>query len=189
MSGTSTGELWFSFTAQKLQNNFNAAEGGIVIGNKALGNARVFENDGTDGLTGFGIAPTTSGDDWMAYGWNGSSQVAGGSALGVGVGSGDTRLLVEQVQYGAGTGGADIFTFYDQPDTSLASSSLVEVTSLEVDADESLPDTLNVTRQVNTAYDEIRIGASYDDVSPVPEASTFALIGLSGLFLLRRRRR
>ncbi|HKK18199.1 MAG TPA: hypothetical protein VJ952_05910, partial [Opitutales bacterium] len=158
LSGTSTGELWFSFTANKLQNNFSAAEGGIIISNQTVGNARILENDGSDGLVGFGIAPTTSGDNWTAYGWNGSSQVVGGSSLGVATDGTETNLLVGQVQYNNGVGGEDTFTLYNYVlnGGSVTGGSLSAITSLVVNADESLLNTLNLTRQVNTAYDEIR---------------------------------
>ncbi len=42
----------------------------------------------------------------------------------------------------------------------------------------------NVTAQ----WDEIRIGETMFDVGVIPEPSSIALVGLSGLFLLRRRR-
>ena len=75
--------IWFSILANKLQNNFSAAEGGLVIANQTVGNPRLLLNDGTDGLSGFGVAPTTSGKDWTAYAWDGASQSVGDAALGV----------------------------------------------------------------------------------------------------------
>lgn len=40
-----------------------------------------------------------------------------------------------------------------------------------------------------TNFDEIRIGTTYADVTPVPEPTAFAAIGAGALALLRRRRR
>jgi len=100
LAGTNS-ELWFSFTANKLQNDFSAAEGGIVIGNTTVGNARIFENDGSSGLQGFGVAPTTTGDNWTAYGWNGTTQVAGANAFSVPTNGSETNLLVALIFYSA----------------------------------------------------------------------------------------
>lgn len=185
-----SGELWFSFTANKLQNNFSAAEGGIAITNQTVGNSRIFENTGAGGLQGFAIAPTTAGNDWTAYGWNGSSIVTGGANLGVATDGSQTVLLVGQIEYGAGTGGLDVFSFYNYSLNagSVVGGTLNLITDIEVDVDESLLDTLNLTRQVNTAYDEIRIGESLQDVVFVPEPAA-ALLGSLGLLMLLRRRR
>ena len=187
-----SGELWFSFTANKLQNNFSAAEGGIAITNQTVGNPRIFENDGTDGLQGFGIAPTTDGNNWTAHGWNGSSIVTGAESFGVATNGSETNLLVGQIEFGAGTGGLDVFnlSYMDlMGGSTLAGGTLTAITSIEVDVDESTLDTLNLTRQVNTAYDEIRIGESFDDVVvAIPEPS-IAILGSFGLLALLRRRR
>jgi len=162
------GEMWFGFLANKLQNNFNAAEGGLVIGNQTLGNNRVFENDGTDGLQGFGFGPTTAGNNWTYFGWDGSTQVAGDAELGVATDGSETNLLVGKVEFGAGAGGADVFTAYSY-DVSAGSvtdseSNLIAIGSaIEVDVDENALDTLNLTRQVSVAYDEIRIGGTLAD--------------------------
>lgn len=43
--------------------------------------------------------------------------------------------------------------------------------------------------QVAVWFDEIKMGASMDDIGVIPEPSTLALLGLSGLLLMRRRRR
>jgi len=178
-------ELWFSFLADKLQNNFSAAEGGVVIGNQAVNDSQVGEDNASTGLIGFGIAPTTSGNDWTAYGWDGTSEVVGGSSLSVSVGGGDVHLLVGKISFNTGTGGADEFSLFDY---NAGTEMLDLVTSLEVDADETALDTLSLTRQVNTAYDEIRIGTTQRDVVAVPNPAALpAGLALIGLLALRRR--
>ena len=88
-------ELWFSILAEKLQNNFSAAEGGFVIGNQAVSNSRILLDTGATGLAGFGVAPTTAGNNWTPYAWDGSSQSVGDAALTVGIGNGDIHEVAE----------------------------------------------------------------------------------------------
>lgn len=172
-------ELWFSVLANKVQNNFSAAEGGLVIGNQAVNNPRVLNDDGTTGLAGFGVAPTTSGNNWTPYAWNGTSQSLGDAVYGVPTNGSETNLLVGKVFFGTGTGGADQYTLYYYDLTAAGGavvdniSNLVAIAStIEVDVDESTLDTLSLTRQVNTAWDEIRIGSSFADVIPVSSGGT-----------------
>ncbi len=158
-----------------------------MIGSQPVTNPRILENIG---LTGFGVAPTTNGNNWTAYGWDGSGIITGSAALTVAVNGSETNLLVGQIDYNSGTAGADVFNLFSYALNagSIVGGSLVPITSIEVDADESLLDTLSLTRQVNTHYDEIRIGESLPDVLAVPEPSLTCLMSL-GLFglLLRRR--
>lgn len=185
------GEIWFSFLANRLQNNFDAGREGIAITNGTVSSAQ-FDNISATGLHGFGIAATGgSGSAWTAWGWNGTTAVSGAASLTVPTNGSQTNLLVGHIEYGAGTGGSDVFSFYNYllNDGSVVDGTLDLVTSIEVDVDESLLNTLNVTRQVNTAYDEIRIGTTFDSVVlAIPEPSTALLGGIGMLFLLRRRR-
>lgn len=192
LSGTSTGELWFSFLGNKLtQTGHGAEREGIAITNQAVDSAQI-NSVSPAGLHGFGVGWNGG---WRAYGWNGTAATESTGSFAVPRDGTETNLLVGSIAYGAGTGGADVFNLYHY-DRAFAGgtvtadmANLVSIDSIEVDADESLLDTLNVTRQVNTAFDEIRVGESLGDVvTAVPEASTFALIGLSGVLLLRRRR-
>ncbi|MBI1338497.1 MAG: PEP-CTERM sorting domain-containing protein [Phycisphaera sp.] len=193
-SDLSTGvtDLWVSFLANKLQNNFSAAQEGIVIGNQTVNNAKVNLDTGSTGLAGFGIAPTSAGNNWTAYGWNGSSQVVGGASLGVAVNGSEVHMLVGHIAYDTGTAGADVFTLYEyllSGSNTVAGGSLSLITSLEVDVTQSSLDTLSLTRQVNTAYDEIRIGQSLDEVlGVIPEPATLVLLGLGTMMVCSRRK-
>lgn len=189
-------ELWFSILANKLQNNFNAAQGGFVIGNQAVNNPRVYQDTGSTGLAGFGVAPTSSGNNWTAYAWNGSSQSAGDAALTVPTNGSQVHLLVGKIEIDV-SGETDRYTLYDYQLNagSVSGGTLSAIASpLLVDVDETTLDTLSLTRQVNTAYDEIRIGTTLDDVlgqQVIPEPGTLALLamGLLGLGVYGWRRR
>jgi len=55
------------------------------------------------------------------------------------------------------------------------------------DLDQSQFDTLNIS-SLKFFVDELRIGTTFEDVTPVPEPATMSLLALGGLALLRRRR-
>ena len=188
------GEIWFSFLLEKLQNNFSAGEGGFALANQVLGTPRVFENGGStalDGLAGFGAGPTTAGNDWTAYAWDGTVKLTGDVAISMppanggantdGSNLGDVRLIVGQVSFDTGAGGTDQYTLYDFKlnDGSVVGGTLNQIAAtLEIDVDQGELDTLNLTRQVNLNYDEVRIGRTFADVVPGAAAPVFAITSI-----------
>lgn len=199
-------EIWFSILFEKLQNNFSAGEGGFAFSNQTVGNSRIFLNDGTDGLAGFGFGPTTSGSDLTPYAWDGSSLITGDAVISVppnngstntaGLNLGPVHLIVGQISFDTGSGGTDEYTLYDYQLSggSVAGGTLSPIAStIEINVDQTtsqMLDTINLTRQVNVNYDELRIGTTLDDVlgAQIPEPSSIMLLGLAGLGFLRRRR-
>lgn len=198
--------IYFSFLFEKLQDNFDADKEGFALMNGVLDDGRFDSgNLGQADRHGFAVA-AVDGSNLQAVAYDGTTgtRVVSDPADSVPItavnGDSDTStsnvdvsMIVGEISFGTGTDGADAFNLYDVTDDgSLDASDLNLVASIEADVDESLLDTLNLTRQVNVNYDEVRIGESLNDVLvPVPEPSTFALLaGCFGLtwVMLRRRR-
>jgi MYXO-CTERM domain-containing protein len=98
----------------------------------------------------------------------------------------DYRFVVGRITWGATASDDDVIDIF-LPDTNLNLGSVHS--TLTVDVDQSGYDTISFARGDKVVMDEIRFGASYADVSPIPEPSAAALAGLLfGLGLLRRRR-
>lgn len=177
-AGTSNRTLFFSFLFEKLQNNFGAAHEGLAIMNGILPSSRWDNgNPGAVGTHGFAVAAVV-GPDLQAVAYDGTTgtQIVGGELLPITVvnGSNNTpisnqavNLIVGEISFNTGPNGSDVFRLYQATDDGgLSADDLVLIDTIEADVDESLLSTLNVTRQVNVNYDEIRIGDSLADVFP-----------------------
>lgn len=190
-----TGELWFSFLVEKLQNNFSAGEGGFALTNQTLATPRIFENGGSaalDGLVGFGAGPTTAGNDWTAYAWDGTTKHTGDTAIAMppangnsntaGSNFGDVRLIVGQIEFDIDPEGTDRYTLfnYQLNAGSVTGGSLEQIASpLEVLVDQSALDTLHLTRQVNLNWDEVRIGTTLASVLGAASGPEFRIQTIS----------
>ena len=114
--------------------------------------------------------------------------LASGSGLAI-ARDGATHMFVLHAQWGADGVTNDTLTLYT-PGTDLVLGSAISTYEGIVSQDSF--DTLFFSADQSVGVlDEIRVGATYADVSPspVPEPSTTALIGLGGLALILRRRR
>jgi hypothetical protein len=112
--------------------------------------------------------------------------LVGTSQIGFTATADETYLIVLHAQWGADGATNDTVTLYT-PGTDLTLGSAVATYQAIVSQDSF--DTLFFTAdQTIGDLDEIRIGATYNDVVPVPEPASLALIGLGGLMMIRRRR-
>ena len=119
---------------------------------------------------------------------NAPSGLASGSGLAI-ARDGATHMFVLHAEWGADGVTNDTLTLYT-PGTDLVLGSAISTYEGIVSQDSF--DTLFFSADQSVGVlDEIRVGASYADVSPVPEPSAFALLaGFTGLVwvMLRRRR-
>jgi len=89
----------------------------------------------------------------------------------------EVNFIVGEILFNAGTGNAHIFNRYYAANTNHVDV-LTLAATIEGDFDESLLDTLNLTRQVNVNYDEVRIGKTLNAVLGIidPPAGTVIVI-------------
>ncbi|QTN33035.1 hypothetical protein HZ994_12150 [Akkermansiaceae bacterium] len=152
--------------------------GGVGIGFGLAANETFYANVWSDDLNGnvgsnFNFAPDNNVTTTLNTGLSGSMS--------------NTYFLVGRVQWGATSTDNDTVSLY-MPGTDLVLGAPVSISS-GVIADQSGLDLLGFINGANyVRYDEIRVGASYADVSPIPEPSAAFLGGLGTLLLLRRRR-
>jgi hypothetical protein len=188
--GASNNTLYFSFMFEKLQNNFGADHEGLALMNGALPEARWDSgNAGAIGRHGFAVAAVTGGNlNAVAYDGTTGARVVSTNTLSAPLNT--PRFILGEISFNTGTGGADVFSLYSvSDDGDLDATDLTLIDTIQANVDESLLTTLNLTRQVNVNYDEIRFADTPADVLPIPEPSSLALFGLGGLVLYALRRR
>jgi len=116
---------------------------------------------------------------------NAPAGLASGSGLAI-ARDGATHMFVLHAQWGADGVTNDTLTLYT-PGTDLVLGSAISTYEGIVSQDSF--DTLFFSADQSVGVlDEIRVGSSYADISPIPEPSAALLGGLGALLLLRRRR-
>jgi len=167
------------------------------------GNADGFDRVGGTNGGGFTAALSkVSRGGVTAQAWNDGQQSSPnnvGATRGATVAVTDdaTFLAVGSITWGAFGVTDDVFNLY-LPGTDLVQGAVMSTISADFDQlgttdANHLFDTISITGGRPDSgvpeFDELRFGASYADVTPVPEPSSSALLGLGGLALIFRRRK
>jgi hypothetical protein len=181
--------LWASFMWNKASNGGSNEWSGLAFGTDQVDGAFNGINMTSSG-NGLGIA--TRGSGLAVSSWEGGGNASQGSSLSYTLG--DSVFVAMRFDWGATAGDVDTITIYtpSTSDLSTLGSSVSKSTSAGID--QTLFDTISFSIRSsggNTIVDEIRFGATYADVSPIPEPSVFALsmFGFGALWLLRRHSR
>lgn len=153
---------------------------------------------GSGGKTVMGIGFNSSGEGELRYeDSNEDLQLVTASSALSGWSSSDTVLVVGKIENNGAGSGDDLLSLYLNP--SLSSEPASPAVSTGVGTLGWFPsddlESLELTAELNggepaTFFDEIRIGESWGDVTPVPEPSTYALLGgfaALAMVMLRRR--
>jgi hypothetical protein len=101
-------------------------------------------------------------------------------------------LLVAKIVWSTDDSSSDEIFVFNITDITSEPAEIDAIASATFDmssANQATIDTLNISDTQTNAIDEIRIGTSFAAVVPIPEPSSFTLIGVVGLVLLARRRR
>lgn len=176
VSGTS--EVWISFAITRTASATSGSYGGLVIGNEGGAGStsgRLFIGDSG--------AVSPAPDTW-------SLERAGGGTLGVSnhvIASNPTALLVVRIQFQVGP---DVVQLYvnRQPGGGTPISNDAFLSNLDINPSNGAVTDFGVWYGGDGGYqiDEIRIGVTYADVTPVPEPGI--LLVLAGVALMGTRR-
>ncbi|HKK18426.1 MAG TPA: hypothetical protein VJ952_07065 [Opitutales bacterium] len=194
------GEMWFSLTYNGAlfdgQTNSVYHRFAFGIGDGGFGSNGDLATTG-DQAIGFGVSGTNLyGGLWETENWGSNSLNGGapatddGTIAATSLNDGQTYFIVGHVQWGATSGANDTLSIY-LPGTDLSLGSAVASSTGVLSQDSFDTLAFHSGNQFISIIDEVRVGASYADVSPVPEPSSFGLIaGFLGLtwVMLRRRR-
>ena len=185
------GEMWFS-AIYTLDTSVSSDQRFYM----ALTEAPNSGNNGSlgTGVTGIGFGLASNeifyANVWETNAWGNNLQQAptGGTVENGQTGNSDgDYFVVGRVQWGADGAANDTVTLY-LPGTDLVlGSAVASATGIVNQANFDNLALQNL--RTGAVIDEIRFGATYADVSPVPEPSTTALLGLGGLALILRRRK
>lgn len=192
ISGTAGTTTWVSFLFAL---EHTAAP--LTTGDYSTLAISAFTPPGPNGTAHFGIFNDPDGEPGDKVFGIGSSQITAASLSNVPLVAHQTYFLVARIDWNAGTTPEDIYLYINPamggPEPSLGSaaaysnsvnislaSGTSRLSSLGIYAGEVGPE---------WAYDEIRIGSTFADVTPIPEPTAGACVLAAGVFLWWRKRK
>lgn len=179
--------LWFSYMHEKSSSGGANEKAGFAFGSERLDGA--FNGTNMSG-SGNGLGVLSTGTTAKAAAWSGGGQQSSASGGGHTITLGQSIFLVGKIEWGATAGDDETITLYS-PSTSDLGTLGTGFSATMAGVDQTAFDTVSFTQRNSGGtqiYDEIRFGATFEDVAPVPEPS-IAILGGLGLFGLLRRRR
>ncbi|MEM6256734.1 MAG: PEP-CTERM sorting domain-containing protein [Planctomycetota bacterium] len=139
--------------------------------------------------SGNGLGINTRGGVFNPTTWEGGGN--GAISAGINFTLNTDFFIVGKFDWGATSGDVDTVTLYNPALNDLTNLGTGFSRSTSAGVDQTAFDTLSISIRNSggaNIYDEIRFGATLDDVTPIPEASSLALLGLGGILVARRRR-
>lgn len=179
--------LWFSFVFMKTSNGGTNEHSGFAFGTDRV-------NPAFNGLnmqnSGFGLGVYTNASSVLASSWSGGSRTGGtGSALQA---LSTPTLVIGRIDWGATGTDNETLTIWTRALNNIATEPTTGGGVRTVAGfNQTALNTISFGQRNSggtQTYDEIRFGATYQSVTPIPEPSAALLGGLGVLLLLRRRR-
>lgn len=163
--------LWFGLMFQKTSGGGPNEQAGFAFGTERVDGAY----NGVRMDTGYGVGFTTRNNSLTVATWNNGGPATGGSRS---ISYSTPTLIVGKIQWGATTNDVERITLYfpSLEDLEVMGPS---VSKTVAGFDQTALDTVSFTQRNSggtQTYDEIRFGATYEDVAPPPPPAGMVII-------------